>query len=316
MTAPFSGEIKYDTYLSQASVLGIGKQTNNPGPMAIEVLTEALGLPTALPANRKGGTNYAVSGAKNFDPNTTTNGGFPNAVPTATQFTNHLASHTPGANDVFLIDSGANDIGYALTLNPTDRISYLQTVATRFAKAIKSLQNRGATHLIIVGQPEDFGSIDAMDARKLYDATLQSSLGSFGVVYAWGDRNGVRHDIVNDTRFHMSVKFHMQFVDADPTNNYPDVACSQPPNFARDWAILCSPNSPVSNPKSFAQQTLFADQGHWASNGQKILGSYYYCLVKANWPSLVPPPPTFPRPPQPPYPCGAFTEFSPRSPPL
>src|SRR6201995_864363 len=72
--APYSGEIAYDTYLQQASLYGIGRQTNNPGPMSIEVLAASLGL-TALPANRPNGTNFAVSGAKNVDQNTTTNGG-------------------------------------------------------------------------------------------------------------------------------------------------------------------------------------------------------------------------------------------------
>jgi hypothetical protein len=103
----------------------------------------------------------------------------------------------------------------------------------------------------------------------------------------------------------------MLFVD----NGAADVACSSG-NFNADWAILCSANSPVSNPRSFAQQTLFADQGHWASNGQRILGSYYYCLVKANWPGLVPPSSTFPLPPRPPYGCGAFSEFAASRPPL
>ena len=83
--APYSGEIAYDTYLQQASLYGIGKQTNNPGPMSIEVLAASLGL-TAFPANKPNGTNFAVSGAKNADQNTTANGGFPNAVPTITQF--------------------------------------------------------------------------------------------------------------------------------------------------------------------------------------------------------------------------------------
>jgi len=310
--APYSGEIAYDTYLQQASLYGIGKQTNNPGPMSIEVLAASLGL-TALPANKPNGTNFAVSGAKNVDANTPQNGGFPNAVPTVTQFGHFLATRKIGAGDIFLIDSGANDVTYALTLNPTDQPTYLQQKATALARAIATLQKKGgAAHLIIVNQPESFGSAAAQSARHLYNTALRSNLDALGVIYAWGDRNRVRQDIVDDTLNHASAKFHMLYVD----NSDPDVACPRS-GFASDWAIVCSPDSPVSNPRPFAQQTLFADSGHWASNGQKILGSYFHCLVKANWPSLIPPspfPPVISRIPSPPYACGAFSEFAPQPP--
>jgi phospholipase/lecithinase/hemolysin len=309
--APYSGEIAYDTYLQQATLYGIGKQTNDPGLMSIEVLAGALGA-TALPANKPNGTNFAVSGAKNLDANTTANGGFPNAVPTYAQIGNFIAAHTIGADDVVLIDSGANDITYALTLNPTDQQTYLQRVAAGLARAISALQKKGATHLIVVNQPESFGSAAAQSTRQFYDSALKSSLTSLGVTFAWGDRNRVRQDIVDDTLNHSSIKFRMLYVD----NSDPDVACPRA-GFSSDWAILCSPNSPVSNPRSFARQTLFADNGHWASNGQAILGSYFWCIVKANWPSLIPPtppPPSIP-PPHPPYACAAFSEFAPAPPP-
>ena len=193
--APYSGEIAFDTYLQKASLYGIGKQTNNPGPMSIEVLASLLGV-TAAPAFKPGGTNFATSGAKNVNTNTTANGGFPNAVPTVTQMKNFAGSRTIGANDVFLIDSGANDVSYALTLNPTDQQTYLQQQAGGLAKTIKALQLKGATHLIIVNQPESFGTAAAQDARHFYNAALRSSLDSLGVAYAWGDRNRVRQDIV------------------------------------------------------------------------------------------------------------------------
>ena len=306
--APYSGEIAFDTYLQKASVYGIGKQTNNPGPLSIEVLASLLGV-TAAPAFKPGGTNFATSGAKNININTTANGGFPNAVPTATQMKNFANSRTIGANDVLVIDSGANDVGFALTLNPTDQQTYLQQQAGGLAKTIKALQLRGATHLIIANQPESFGTAAAQAARHFYNAALRSSLDLLGVAYAWGDRNRVRQDIVATPG-----KFNMQY-----TNNAPDhIACPGGPQagFPSGWAILCSANSPVINPTPFAQQTLFADDGHWASNGHSVLGSYYYCLVGRNWPSLIPP--SSPFPPiqrRPPYTCDLFSEFAPPLPP-
>jgi hypothetical protein len=305
-TAPYSGHISFDIYLQRASAYGIGKQTNNPGPMSIEVLAGLLKA-SALPGNQPGGTVFATSGAKNFDANTPANGGFPNAVPTATQIATFLATHTIGASDVFVIDSGANDVSYALTLNPTDQRSYLQQNALHFAKLIGGLQLKGAAHLIIVNQPESFGTTDLQAARHLYNTTLKSGLDTLGVTYAWGNRDRVRQDIVDDTQLHQSVKFNMQYVG----NGATVIACPQPNGFTGSWAILCSAKSPATQPTPFAQQTLFADESHWASNGQKVLASYYVCLVAKYWPSLIPPPVPLLPPPQPPYPCGAFSEFAP-----
>src|SRR5690242_6977828 len=193
--APCSGNSSFDIYLMQASTYGIGKMTNNPGPMSIEVLAGLLGM-TAAPANQPNGTNYATSGAKNVDVNTPTNGGFPNAVPTVTQMKTFAGTKKIGFKDVFLIDSGGNDITYALTLTPTDRLTYLKAEAGQLVKAIKALQLRGATHLIIVNQPESFGTTDQRSARQFYDSALRASLDAQGVVYVWGDKNRVRQDIV------------------------------------------------------------------------------------------------------------------------
>jgi hypothetical protein len=92
-------------------------------------------------------------------------------------------------------------------------------------------------------------------------------------------------------------------------NSQAHIACPQNAGFPSGWALLCSANSPVITPTAFAQQTLFADDGHWASEGQRALGSYYFCLVKKNWPSLVPTSP-FPPQPRPPFGCGVFSEFA------
>jgi GDSL-like lipase/acylhydrolase family protein len=299
MVAPYSGSNSFDVYLAQASTYGIGKMTNNPGPMSIEVLAGLLGV-TAAPANQPNGTNYATSGAKNVDKNTPTNGGFPNAVPTTTQMKNFAAAKKIGLKDVFLIDSGGNDITHALTLAPTDRQTYLQAQASQLAKTINALQLRGATHLIIVNQPESFGTTDQRNARVFYDAALRKGLDTLGVTYAWGDKNRVRQDIVASP-----TTFNMLYTN----NTAAHIACPQNAGFPSGWALLCSPNSPVITPTSFAQQTLFADDGHWASQGQRALGSYYFCLVKKYWPALVPTSP-FPTQPRPPFACNVFSEFA------
>jgi hypothetical protein len=192
-------------------------------------------------------------------------------------------------------DSGANDITFALTLNPTDRQTYLTAQAGALAKMIKALQTAGATHLIIVNQPESFGTTDQRSARQFYDSELRISLNAQAVTYVWGDRNRVRQDVVASLS-----AFHMLYTD----NSQAHIACPQNAGF-----LLCSANSAVITPTSFAQQTLFADDGHWASEGQRALGSYDFCLVKKSWPGLVPTLP-FPPMPRPPFACGVFSEFA------
>jgi phospholipase/lecithinase/hemolysin len=71
--SPFSGNSKFDFELAKAFTDDIGKPTNNPGPMSVEVL-DALLRTTAHPANQ-GGTNYATSGAKNVNVKTPLNSG-------------------------------------------------------------------------------------------------------------------------------------------------------------------------------------------------------------------------------------------------
>src|SRR5262249_35314208 len=153
--------------------------TNNPGPMSIEVLAATLHA-TAIPANRTGGTNFAVSGAKNIDRNTTTDG-FPNAIPTATQINNFLATHTIAGSDVFVIGSGAHDVAYALPLASSERPPSLQRGAVALPNSIKLLQTRGATHIIVTNQPQDFGDTDKQNARRSYNTALLASLVGDGV---------------------------------------------------------------------------------------------------------------------------------------
>jgi phospholipase/lecithinase/hemolysin len=301
-TSPFSGNPKFDFDLANASLYDIGKPTNNPGLISVEVLAKLLRT-TAHPANQ-GGTNYATSGAKNLNPNTTLNGGFPNAVPTVTQMANYHRQHVPAPNDLFVISSGANDITYALStlsgLSEAAQAAYIESQASILAKAIKGLQLAGAVHIIVVNQPESFGDTAQMAARRLYDATLNKALIAELVARAWGDANGVRKDIVaNKAAFDIAY-----------TSTMPDQTACPLPNpvlgIPNSWALLCSAKSPVTQPTSFAAHTLFADDGHWATRGQEALGSYYYCLVKAKWPQLVP---HFPFPPEPPIACSTFSEF-------
>ncbi len=79
-------------------------------------------------------------------------------------------------------------------------------------------------------------------------------------------------------------------------------------NITTAWALLCSAQSPVTQPTAFADQALFADDQHWAAGAQKILGSYFYCLARFTWPHLSEHPTRMP-----PFACDDFSEFKVRT---
>jgi outer membrane lipase/esterase len=269
--SPFSGNHKFDFDL-QVSSYGIGKPTNNPGPMSVEVLAAVFHI-HAKPQNQ-GGANYATSGAKNALVNTPLNGGFPNAVPTVTQFGHYIQQHQPTIHDLFVVSSGGNDVGYAVNnLTGAAQTAYIQDQASKLAAAIKKLQLKGAKHIIVANLPESFGTAAVKAARQLYNVSLKGDLDALHVAYAWGDVNAVREAIVASP-----ATFNILHT----TNIAGEIACPQPDpvlNITSAWALLCSAASPVTQPTAFADQALFADDEHWASGAQKILGSYYACLV-------------------------------------
>jgi hypothetical protein len=190
-TFPFSGKPAFDVFLQNASVYDIGKPTNNPGPMSVEVLASLLRATAASPGTQ-GGTNYATSGAKNATTkeNQSDTADFPYAIPTVAQIANFVQQRGfPATNDIVVIHSGGNDIGFAVR-SSSDPTTYLQGQAATLAAAIAGLQLRGAKQIIVANQPENFGTSAAQQARKTYDMALQTELAKVGVIYAWADVNG------------------------------------------------------------------------------------------------------------------------------
>jgi phospholipase/lecithinase/hemolysin len=253
------------------------------------------------------GTNYATGGARNHDPNPPGGNLFPNAVPTETQIANYKSVHHPDGNSLYLINSGGNDVAFALDqLDASAQAAYVTGAADTLAASILTLQQGGARFIIVTNLPESFGTGGQKALRHLYNTELMSKLTALGVSFAWADMNHVRQMIVgNPARFGIT----------HTTNKLVDRACTTPVETAMissAWAYVCSPNSPVSQPVSatFAEQALFSDDEHWATGGHNVLGSYYYCLAGITWPAQFPRPVNgifFPRPePQPPIACAIF----------
>jgi phospholipase/lecithinase/hemolysin len=268
----------------------IGKPTTNPGPMSVETLATILGL-DAKPQNQ-GGTNYATSGARNNEPNNAASGGFPHAIPTTQQISTFLQTNildNPRGEAlyreaVYVISSGGNDVMLAVKQVESGQISdtiargNVTKAANKLAKKIAVLHSKVAQYIVVARLPNSFGPDQTTkDYRKLYNTALTNKLDDLGVTVAFGRVNALRNKITNSM-----AAFNLTSVTSDSPS------CPKPPltfQISSAWALLCSPNSPVTKP-SDPSKYLFADDEHWAEGGQQILGSYYYCLVKNTWPNL------------------------------
>jgi len=261
---------------------GAGKPTTGPGLMSSEALAAAFGL-TALPYNQ-GGTNYATSGAKDVDANTSINGGFTAAVPTVNQIKNYLSSVGGQANPnaIYLISSGGNDVSFATGGSgtgpyPLDPQAYLVTAATSLASEVASLQAAGARYILVPDLPYSFGATAQQKQSKLlYSQVLWSSLATDGVKFIPVDVNAMRLAI---QYAHAAAPagsldaFGFQYIGSSPSQT----ACNQV--VATAYALPCTASTlQVPN----ADQTrLFADNEHLSTAGQKILADYEYSLLVA-----------------------------------
>jgi outer membrane lipase/esterase len=286
--SPYSGAPPYDAYIKHPSY-GVGRPTSSPGLMSVEVLGAALAV-GASPQNQ-GGTNYATGGARDRRPNNAVSGGFPNAVPTETQIDHYLAHHNPGSTALYLISSGDNDVAFALkNTGSIDPRTYIKNAANSLAEKIKALtgsNGNGAKYIIVVGLPESYGTPnEKQQLRHLHNVTLQAKLTALGVPYIWGDVDALRTLIESFQNQPPSPFGITQYTTASP-------ACPQPqPNqnpqltITTDWAYVCSPSSHAATNPVNADVSEFADDNHWATGAQSVLGSYFYCLAKNSWATL------------------------------
>lgn len=273
----YTGDTTYDALLATALPSGAGKPTTNPGLVSIEVLAAYLGL-TAKPANQSG-TNYAVSGARSKASNADDPKLFPKAIPTATQIATFLKAHHGVADPhaIYVVSAGGNDVAHAIDVPtdpqcPTDPLDCVRTAARDLAAAITGLHKAGAALIIVPNQFESFGTPPKPAYRQAFDATLHAALTAAHVAVIAADMNALRTAIVNG---HGAFGIHLI---ATGTSS---PACTQPATVNSAWAMLCAPQSPVStvSPPGAAGEFLFADDGHFTSAGQRIVGDYFYCLL-------------------------------------
>jgi GDSL-like Lipase/Acylhydrolase len=304
-----SGKANYDHYMQQAA-LGVGRPTSSPGRVSVEVLADALGL-TAIPQNKGNGTNYATGGAKNVRHNSPNNDGFTNAVPTVQQLKNYLASHTATSTALYLVSSGDNDVAFVLKHPGSDAKTYLTKAANSLALEIQALTKNGnhAKHIIVVSLPQSFGSGAKKSFRTFYDQKLKAKLNMLHVAFLWADSNALRQLMESFKSNPSASPFGITDYKLGSTSCPACAACPVPtpdpnvtPAITTDWAYVCSTAAQAPSMPSNDQASEWADNGHYATGGQSVLGTYFFCAAKKKWHSL-----NWPANPNLPFDCKQFS---------
>jgi hypothetical protein len=58
------------------------------------------------------------------------------------------------------------------------------------------------------------------------------------------------------------------------------------PAITTDWAYVCSTSAGAPSTPTNDANSEWADNNHYATGGQQVFGVYFYCAVKAKWPTL------------------------------
>lgn len=150
-----------------------GSFTTNPDPVAPEVFASRLGL-DLQPFYGRGGTNYAIGGARVTAPNGVT-------IPIATQVSNFLAGGGFRPNDLVYIQGGGNDFFAFQALGGRDN-AILTTAATQLAAAVTRIRDAGAERIV------------ALAVQSGGNAGLQLFNSSFAGALAAADVNALYFD--------------------------------------------------------------------------------------------------------------------------
>lgn len=150
--------------------------------------------------------------------------------------------------------------------------------ATALAGAIASLKSAGGTQFVVANQAESFPMNDTAEQglKIAYDQALFAALASQGVSIIEADINSIRLAIQENPA---------QYGLTSVSNAAGSTACVAPTGITTAWALLCSssPGAPSGFASPEADTTsLFADDQHLASAGQKIVANYIYGLLTQN----------------------------------
>ncbi len=224
-----------------------GSFTTNPDPVAPEVLAARLGLPLD-PVYGKGGTNYAVGGARVTAANAL-------SIPITTQIGNFLATGGSfGPRDLVYIQGGGNDY-FAFQAAGSTNNATLTTAATQLAAQVSRLQTSGATRIVTLAVQSGGAA-----GIQLFNRTYAAALAAANVNALYFDTDRLFNELVTSPSTYGYT-------------NITGVACTVPSSLACTRSTLVSPN---------ANETyILADSVHPAGITQRIQGQAVASLVKA-----------------------------------
>jgi outer membrane lipase/esterase len=223
-----------------------GSFTTNPDPVAPEVFAARLGI-DLQPVYGRGGTNYAIGGARVTAPNGIT-------IPIATQVSNFLATGSFGPRDLVYIQGGGNDFFAFQALGGRDN-TILTNAATQLAGAVSRIQNAGAQRIVTLAV-QTGGNV----GLQVFNATFASALAAANVNALYFDTDKLFNEIVADR-----VAFGI--------TNVTGQACTVASSLNCNRSTLVTPN---------ANETyLLADSVHPAGVTQRIQGQAIASMVQA-----------------------------------
>ncbi len=224
-----------------------GSFTTNPDPVAPEVLAARLGL-SLDPVYGKGGTNYAVGGARVTAANAL-------SIPVASQISNFLnAGGKFGPRDLVYIQGGGNDYFAYQAVGSTDP-TILTTAATQLATQVGRLQAAGASRIITLAVQSGGAA-----GIQLFNRTYAAALAAAKVNALYFDTDRLFGELIASPA-------------AYGYTNITGVACTVPSSLACTRATLVTPD---------ANETyILADSVHPSGKTQRIEGQALASLVQA-----------------------------------
>jgi outer membrane lipase/esterase len=262
------------------------------GLMNTQILASYFGL-TANPANQPGGTNYAISGAKdavsgglgNLNPN-------PNLPSTIGEIADYLTQHGNIADPkaLYVISSGGNDVTYA-TDNLTTlaaREAYLANQAAALVSEISTLQTDGAKSIIV------YGLAGSGTLATFYTSTLWSDLNGAGVKFTPIDIAAMVAEVEADpTAYGFTAATVLPGIVGSGTGS----ACvteTGASSTSSGWGQWCADTTTPSSSHSYlrsanAEETSFySDDEHFSAAGQLIEANYVFAQLTTPVPATLP----------------------------
>jgi outer membrane lipase/esterase len=293
VTAPCkTGSANKDALISSAIANGGTGSPVGVGTMNSQLLAADFGL-TAIPANQPGGTNYAISGAKdavsgglgNVNPN-------PNLPSTVGQIANYLTSHGGVADPkaLYVISSGGNDVTYAndnfTTLAAKE--TYLSGQASALASQIATLQTAGAISLVIYGL-QGSGTLPTFMTSSFF-----SDLKTDGVNFTGIDIAGLIAEVeAHPTSYGFTPATVLPGVVGTSTGS----ACVTETSAASTtagWGQWCANRTSSSalfaylSSANSEQTSFFSDDQHLSAAGQLIEADFVLSNIQTPLPTTLP----------------------------